>query len=236
MRLIVTRPLPEGERTATALRRRGHQVLLAPLMRVEAVAADLTGQWAAVIVTSANAPGALMPAERASLIGLPLFAVGRRSAEAAREAGFTAVQSAEGDVNDLLRLLAERFAGTSAPLLYLAGEDRAADLPGELARRGIVVKTAVVYRAVTTGFPPALIAALEAGAVDAVLHYSRRSADNYLAGARAAGLLDRALSPRQICLSPQVAEPLAAAGAACIAVAARPDEAALIDLIERPQG
>ena len=62
MRLIVTRPLPEGERTATALRRRGHQVLLAPLMRVETVAADLAGQWAAVIVTSANAPGALMPA------------------------------------------------------------------------------------------------------------------------------------------------------------------------------
>ena len=59
MRLAVTRPQADGERTATALRARGHQVQVAPLMRVEPVAADLRGGWAAVIMTSANAPGAI---------------------------------------------------------------------------------------------------------------------------------------------------------------------------------
>ena len=201
-------------------------------MRVEPVAADLAGGWAGVIITSANAPGALAGhITRAALSKLPAFAVGHRSAKAARAAGFTKVSSAGGDVRDLVRLIAERHADASGPLLYLAGEDRAADLIGELGARGIAAEMRVVYRAVTAPYPLPLVAALKAGEIDAVLHFSKRSAVNYLAGARAAGLLALALAPRHLCLSPQIAEPLTTAGATHVAVAARPDEAALIDLV-----
>ena len=232
MRLAVTRPQADGERSATALRARGHHVLVAPLLRVGPVAADLAGGWAAVIITSANALAALAahPA-RAALSKLPVFAVGRRSADAARAAGFSDVTSAGGDVRDLVRLIAERHDDAKGPLLYLAGEDRAADLIGELSARGIAAEMRVVYRAVTAPFPPALVAALQAGEIDAVLHFSKRSADNYLSGARAAGLLAPALAPRHVCLSAPIAEPLAAAGARQIAIAAHPDEAALIELL-----
>ncbi len=232
MRIAVTRPQADSERTAAALRARGHEVLVAPLMRVEPVKADLAGGWAAVIITSANAPAAISthPA-RDALLKLPVFAVGRRSADAARAAGFADVASASGDVRDLVRLIAERRADAKAPLLYLAGEDRAADLIGELTVHGIAAEMRVVYRAVTAPFPPELIEALKSGAIDAVLHFSKRSAANYLAGARQAGLLAQALTPRQTCLSQPVAEPLAAAGASRVAIAARPDEAALIELL-----
>jgi uroporphyrinogen-III synthase len=232
MRVLVTRPLPEGERTATALRGRGHDVLLAPLMRAEPVAADLDGKWSGVIITSANAVRALSEAQRVKLVSLPVFVVGRRSAEAAREAGFSAVTSANGDGGDLADVIAARCKAADAPLLYLAGEHRAVDLEGELRRLGVAAKTRVVYRAVTLPFPPALIEALRATAIGAVTHFSRRSAENYLAGARAADVLSQALVPRQFCLSAQVAEPLAAAGVA-VEIAARPDEAALIELVEQ---
>ena len=232
MRLAITRPQADAERTATTLRGRGHDVLVAPLLQIEPVAADIRNSWAAVIVTSANAPGAIAahPA-RAALIKLPLFAVGRRSADAARQAGFTDVTSAGGDVSDLVRLIVARRADAAGPLLYLAGEDRAADLIGELTARGIAAEMRVVYRAASAPFPLALIAALKAGEIDAVLHFSRRSADNYLSGARQSGLVAQALAPRHICLSQPIAEPLAAAGAQRIAVAARPDEATLIELL-----
>jgi uroporphyrinogen-III synthase len=232
MRIAITRPLADGERTATALRARGHQVLVAPLMKVEPIAADLAGGWAAVVITSANAPGAIAghPA-RAALSKLPAFAVGHRSAEAARQAGFTDVSSAGGDVRDLVRLIAKRHADARGPLLYLAGEDRAADLIGELSAHGIAAEMRVVYRAVTAPFPPPLVAALKAGAIDAVLHFSKRSADNYLIGAGPAGIAEQALAVRHLCLSAQIAAPLTKAGAAHVAVAARPDEAALIDLV-----
>jgi len=232
MRVAVTRPQTDGERTAANLRARGHDVLLAPLMRIEPVAADLGRGFAAVIVTSANAASAIAdhPA-RAALLKLPVYAVGRRSAEAAHGAGFADVVTAGGDVRDLVQLIVERKADAKGPLLYLAGEDRAADLTAELTVHGIASEMRVVYRAATAAYPPALVAALKAGELDAVLHFSKRSADSYLSGARDAGVAVEALAPRQLCLSSQVAEPLQQAGAARVAVARRPDEAALIDLV-----
>jgi uroporphyrinogen-III synthase len=237
MKLVVTRPETDGERTAVALRGQGHEVLLAPLMRVEALPADLTGPWGAVVVTSGNAPIVLAgnPA-RGGLLKLPLYAVGRRSADTARAAGFANVTSAGGDVRDLVALIAERHADAKAPLLYLAGEDRAADLIGEIAAHGIAAEMRVVYRAVTAPYPPALIAALNEGAVDAVLHFSRRSAENYVADAHAAGLAGPALQVRHYCLSAQVAAPLAEAGAAHISIAAHPSEAGLIELLTPSAG
>ena len=233
MRVVVTRPQSDGERTAAVLRARGHEVLVAPLMRVESIAANLGGEWRAVVVTSANAPIAIMEsAARSALIGLPLFAVGQRSAEAGRQAGFRDVVSADGDARDLVRLIATRVTGGGAPLLYLAGEDRAADLLGDLSARGIAAEMRVVYRGVTVSFPLELTKALEAREVDAVLHFSRRSADNYVAGAKRAGIAGPALAVRHLCLSAQVAEALAEAGR--IAIAARPDEAALIELLQAP--
>ncbi len=237
MRLVITRPQADGERTAAALRAVGHDVLVTPLMRIEPIKTDLSSIWGAVIITSANAPLAIAgnPACKA-LFKLPVFAVGRRSAEAAREAGFIDVTSAGGDVRDLVRLTAERRPDASAPLLYLAGEDRAADLVGELVMHGIAAEMAVVYRAVTAPFPPELIAALQASEVDAVLHFSKRSAENYLTGAAQAGVAGPALAVRHICLSTQIAAPLADAGASRIAIAPRPNETALIASLERAQG
>jgi uroporphyrinogen-III synthase len=64
------------------------------------------------------------------------------------------------------------------------------------------------------------------------MHFSRRSADNYLAGATQAGIAGPAMAVCQLCLSTQVAEPLA--GASCIVIAERPDEAAMVELLRAP--
>lgn len=231
MRVVVTRPQADAERTAQALEARGHDVLLVPLMRVEPLAADLSGAWAGVIVTSGNALAGI-EGRPESLKALPLFAVGRRSAAAAQ--GFASVHSADGDVRDLVALIAREHRGGT--LLYLAGEERAADLVGELARIGVRAEMRVVYRAVSAPFPSILVAALEAGDVDAVLHYSRRSAENYLQGAREAGTLEAALAVTHACLSPQVAEPLRAVGVTDVRIASRPDEVAILGLLDPTNG
>lgn len=129
MRLVLTRQRDDSERSAHILRARGHDVLIAPLLQVEPVNCDLLTAWGAVIITSANAAAAVATHPmRAELIKLPVFAVGRRSAEAARHAGFSQVVSAGGDLHDLVQLISEHRADTKAPLLYLAGESRAGDL------------------------------------------------------------------------------------------------------------
>jgi uroporphyrinogen-III synthase len=238
VRLLVTRPQPDAERTAAALTRLGHQVECAALLHVEPIPdAEIgRGPWSAVVVTSANALSALEShPRRAELLGLRVFAVGARTAAAARTAGFPDVVAAGGNVRELaqqIRAWADSKSERSDPLLYLAGQDRSGDLAGELAADGWMVRTAVLYRTVKTDrFSPPVAAALAAGQVDGVLHFSRRSAEAYVDCARSAALPDQALAPSHYCMSRQIAEPLAAAGAKIIHIAERPDETALIELI-----
>jgi uroporphyrinogen-III synthase len=237
MRVVLTRQQDDSERSAGLLRARGHEVLIAPLLKVESMTFELHPHWGGVVITSANAAAAVtLHPMRADLIKLPVFAVGKRSAEAARQAGFGQVISAGGDVHDLVQLIAEHRADTKSPLLYLAGESRAGDLIGDLAVHGIAAELVVVYRAVMAPFSPALVAALKDATVDGVLHFSRRSAEFYLEGAKNAGIVAQALQVRHLCLSDKVAEPLVNAGARQIAVAKRPDEAAMIALVDTAQG
>src|SRR5262249_33061019 len=61
MRLLGTRPEPDNERTAATLRAKGHDVMLAPMLRIEAVPnVDLGAPpWSGVLLTSANGARAL---------------------------------------------------------------------------------------------------------------------------------------------------------------------------------
>ena len=178
VRLLLTRPEPDAQRTAAALRAQGHDVIIAPLLRIEPAADAQIGEgpWAAILITSANAAHAVAAHARvAPLRALPVFAVGRRSAEAMAAAGFADVTSADGNVSDLAQLVAARLQ-PAARLLYLAGEDRSGDLAGDLRARGFAVETTMIYRAIAaTGLPPAAADALASG-IDGVLHFSRRSA------------------------------------------------------------
>ena len=97
MRLLVTRPEPEGERTAALLRARGHEVRLVPLLQIEPVADAVfgAGPWAGVVFTSANAVRAAASHRRfGELAGLPAYAVGARTREAAVAAGLVSVAEA----------------------------------------------------------------------------------------------------------------------------------------------
>jgi uroporphyrinogen-III synthase len=233
--LLVTRPEPECERTAALLRRRGHEVLLMPLLRIEPIAdAELgPGPWAAVVFTSANAVRAVAAHRRFSeFAGLPVYTVGRRTQAAAAAAGFTAIMSANGDVNALVRLITSKSPVANSPLLYCAGEHRAGDVAGALQLHDLRVETVLVYRAVMVPeLTPDARAALAAGAIDAVLHYSARTAAAFVTAAAMAGIGDFAIQTRHLCLSAQVAAPLAAAGAKAIEIANEANEQALLALI-----
>jgi uroporphyrinogen-III synthase len=252
MAILVTRPQPDNEATGASLRARGFDVLLAPMLRFEPVALpnEPAADYAAVIVTSANALRAVEPqlAER-GLLGLPLFAVGERTASAARKAGFGTVISADGDGADLRDLVAAKFAKgkksrdwkskdwkskETRPLLYLAGAELSRDLAGELEAHGLDVVTRTTYRMVASSvLPREACEAIAANKVEAVLHYSARSARAFLDAVRSAGVEISALAVRQCCISATVAAILREAGATQVTVASSPDENALLGMLNR---
>ena len=241
MAILVTRPQPDNDATTARLRDRGLTVLPAPMLRFESVAFqdDADAHYGAVIVTSANALRAIADQPvRETLLKLPLFAVGERTAEAARETGFAKVISADGDATALRELLVERVKAKklkkSGTLLYLAGADLARDLAGELGERGFNVVTHTSYRmAPVLTLPGDVSEAFAKGGIEAVLHYSRRSARAFFSAASAAGVEISALAIPHCCLSDQVASVARDAGAAQVMVAKTPDENALFAALDR---
>ena len=237
MRILVTRPQPGADETATRLKARGHEALVDPLTSVVFSPEPKIGNApAAIAVTSRNGAHALSGWNAAkSWRDLPLFAVGASSAAAAADAGFGNIVAADGDVAHLATLIRARFTPGAGAILYPAARDRAGDLVAELQAAGIATILVEAYRAVAVAHLDAAVAAsLGAGRIDGVLFHSQRSARVFVELATAAGIVDGLRATRLIALSARVAEPLAALAGAPIEVARRPDEAALLDLAIGP--
>src|SRR5438552_6678635 len=239
MAVLVTRPSPDDETTAKALRARGFEVLRAPMLRFEPVPFqdDADANYGAVIVTSANALRAIAPHLASRLVELPLFAVGENTAEAARDAGFGEVIASKGDAGALRDLVLARAKSKqlrkASPILYLAGADLARDLVSELSENGFTVVTQTTYRMVPVpSLPREICDAFVAHEIEAVLHYSRRSARAFLEAARSGGVEISALALPQCCISSAVAAVLRDAGATQVMAAAQPDENALFEALE----
>jgi len=241
MAVLVTRPHPDDEATAAALRAKGFEVMLAPMLRFEPVAFhdDAEARYGAVIVTSANAlRGIAAHLNGSQLLKLPLFAVGEHTASAAHRAGFDNVIPANGDAASLrdsvLASVKAKELKKASTLLYLAGADLARDLAGELGERGFTVVTHTTYRMIpVSSLPREACDAFAASGIEAVLHYSRRSARAFLNAARAGGVEISALAIPQCCISGAVASVVRDAGATQVMAAASPDENALFEVLDR---
>ncbi|AHG47229.1 uroporphyrinogen III synthase [Rhizobium leguminosarum bv. trifolii CB782] len=235
MRVLVTRPAHSATKTAQRLRDMGHEPLLLALRRPvhdsAAAAAALARTSGAIAVTSAEAVrviSVLGETLRAHL-ARPLFAVGEMTAEAARSLGFQSVASSSGNGGDLADLVAARGIDD---LLYLAGLPRAETFEAGLRQRGIRFSIGECYRMQPIAPGPAEIEAVFAGGrPDAVLFYSRQTADDFFGVAELRSALPEESGIRLLCLSEAVAEAVPAALKKNAAIAPMPDEKSLLSLL-----
>jgi len=228
-RVLITRPLEDAEPLAARLRALGHAVLIEPLLEIVPLEHPLPDlkQFQALLFTSANGVRAFVRSSESR--ALPVFAVGRATADTAIRSGFSIVSSADGDVEALAGLVIARCRPAAGALLQIAATERAGDLAGRLAAAGFVVRRDVRYEArPATALSPATVAALAAGEVGAVLLFSPRTARALTRLLAAAGLVAAARGVTAVCLSDAVA-----AAADCpwraLEVAARPDLEALLE-------
>lgn len=232
MRVLITRPREDAEALAATLRAQSIEAVIAPLLAINAVAdaaLDLAGVQA-LLFTSANGVRAF--ARRTRARALPVFAVGDATARAARAAGFARVESASGAVDDLAALVRARLDPKRGALLHGAGADVAGDLAGALATAGFDVRRIVLYRAAKARRLPAAAArALAEGALDAVLFFSPRSAATFVSLARQAGVEPALVRLDALCLSEAAAAAVREVAWRTVAVAARPDQPALLQLV-----
>lgn len=232
MRVLVVRAAHQAEATAAALAKAGHVPVAAPILSVVPTDVPPPGESpGALLVTSRNAVAALAR-RRGTFRGVPLFAVGPRTASALAAAGFEGVTAAAGDGADLARVVAAAMP-RGARLLHVAGRDRRSEPAQSLAAAGYALDVWESYAAEPVdGLPMDARAELEAGTLDAVLHYSPRSAALLARLVTDAGLSARFAALRHLCLSAGVAAALADIPPDRIAIAPAPDEPSLLALID----
>jgi len=188
---------------------------------------DLAGVQA-LLMTSANGVRAF--AARTDSRNFLVYAVGDATAQTASATGFKSVETASGDVEALATLVGERLDPAAGALLHPASSWIAGDLGGQLTVKGFAYRRAVLYQAEpVTALSEPTRQALSEGAIDGVLLYSPRTARAFVKLATPSNLG----RVRAFCLSPAVAEAAAVLAWRSIETAARPEQAALIDLLRR---
>jgi uroporphyrinogen-III synthase len=236
MLVLITRAADEGARTANRLAVSGHDAILSPVLEMTPTGAQWpSGVVDGVLATSRQAfelfsgsPDWPLP-EACRL--LPLYMVGERTREAARERGFEGRALVAADAKDLASAVVDALAdGPPSRLVYLAGRDRKPDLEAALKEVGHVVDAVEVYAAQPAeALSEEAASLIEAGEIGAVLHYSRRSADIFLALSREAGV--NAASLAHVAISADAAHPLKAAGVSALHIAEQPNEQGMLGAV-----
>lgn len=233
VRVLVTRPEPGGSRTARRLQEMGFQPLLLPLTETVTLLVE-TGivprDAVAVAITSANAVRHAPEEIIAALAALPCHAVGKRTGEAARAAGFLAVNEGPGNAEALADMLADRLSGKA--VAYLCGRVRFPAFEARLKVAGVRAYPIETYDTVAPAYSDAaVIGHLSGLPVEAVLLYSAKAAATMQALARRPALHDLFEKTRVFALSRRIAAVLDEAASEKIRVAVEPDEEALLELL-----
>lgn len=234
MRVLVTRPQPGADETARRLTERGHEPVVLPLTRTVPldIAPPALDGVEAVVATSAaairHAPVWLI----GRISGLPLHAVGKRTAEVAGEAGFGDIRQTFPDARRMAAGLPAKLpAGTR--LLYLAGRVRTGVIEDRLAAAGLRVDLVEIYD--TVPHETALDAAagvIGARPLDVALVHSAHGAELLSRLAARPDLAAAFEDTRCLCISARVADALKGRIAARAQAAEAPDEAALLRLLD----
>ncbi|MCB2112312.1 MAG: uroporphyrinogen-III synthase [Parvularculaceae bacterium] len=205
MKIIVTRPSPDGQAFAQSICDAQAEVILSPVMAIRPrnFKPDLSG-IGALAFTSVN--GVRTFAAMSSDRDFPVFAVGAATGALCEKAGFTKIATAQGDIESLTRLIAQ--SKPSTPVLHLAGSERIGDLVINLKPFGVSARLAVIYDAVEIeDLEPAAADALAQSSQNcAVVFFSPRSARLFARQSAKAGLAERLYDAVALAMSTQIAD------------------------------
>lgn len=225
--VLITRPREDSGALAAPIEARGYGVAAEPVLSIEPLPAvwPEDDAYRGLVLTSTNAlrqiPGNLYR-------GLPVYAVGARTASAASQAGFKNVTGADGDARALESVLTRKGFAPGTRLFHPCGED---SIPLNVS--GTVIERKFVYRAVPVGrLGESTAALLDRRAVAAALFFSPRTAAVFKALLLKARKKDSVTSIDALCLSHSVLESLKDLPWKATKVAAHTDRESLLALLD----
>ncbi|MFZ1814927.1 MAG: uroporphyrinogen-III synthase [Rhizobiaceae bacterium] len=239
MKVLVLRECGNGARTAANLTLLGHEAVMLPLSENIQICEKLPDRlYRGILVTSPAAPQLLAQLAKATsrwleLANLPVHTVGARTAELARETGFTRARSRGSKASELLDWLSGEREAIGGPLLYAAPRDRSCDLEGEARRFGVSVETVDLYEArMKPVSREELSAALSAAEGGAVLLHSSRTATRLIQLCEIHGLARQLAGLTMVAISENVAAAAAGLAGCKMLISKSPNEDAMLECLK----
>jgi uroporphyrinogen-III synthase len=233
MRVLLTRPMDDAVPFAQMLAARGHAAVIAALLEIrfhDGAEISLEGVQA-ILATSANGVRAI--ARRTVRRDVPLFAVGPQTTQEARRAGFATVRNAQGDGAALARATEQWASPDKGVLLHAAGAEAPKLLAAALERTGFTLRREILYEAVAAEtLPEAAASALKTNTLDAVMHFSPRSARLFAELVTRMGLAQNCEPLLALCISGAAEDALGALHFREIRVAQNPSQESMLALLE----
>ncbi|WP_419903420.1 uroporphyrinogen-III synthase [Kiloniella sp.] len=231
-RHLVTRPAVDQEPFVSELKDMGREILLSPVFDIEFFEGKALNfsNVQAILITSANGVRALC--HKTNNLKIPIYCVGDSSAQAARQAGFEQVVSANGDVSDLAERVISDLSPNGGTLLHPAASKLAGDLGGILEAGGFSYQREILYEAKAIEQLSAdVISQIKSNEINEISFFSPRSSKIFSRLLKQAELERKLKSCKAYCLSPAVAKYLEQITGLEIAVSEQPTRQSLLKLI-----
>ncbi len=212
MRIWVTRPFEDAGQLRAQLIAQGHEVILEPLLRIEHFHDEPIelDDAQALIATSRNALRSLAGRpEEVACKSMPLFVVGRGTAQAAEAMGFETIIEGPSTASALLGLILNAANINDGALVHLSAENVAYNLCEELRHLGYHVFQPILYRTIPVEtLSDTLLHNIKSGRIEGVVLLSGRTAEAYANIMKSGELLGFVRSIMHYCLSESIASRL----------------------------
>lgn len=228
-KILITRPQASAQKTAKAIKAMGFESVIAPVIEIKPVDFDLPDfeGIAGFIFTSVNGVQAFCA--RSSYRDKPVYCVGDKTAQAARDFGFHDIHNAKGTAQELATLIQEKGV-----YVHFRGRDVARSIRDLLIdRRDIRIIEKIVYEAqILDVIPPNILKELENKAITYALFYSPRTVQGFVDWVAKAGCTSLIKPIKALCLADSMVESLRELPWKDIILSDAPHESALLSRLK----
>lgn len=202
--ILLTRPKQQSQDLAAFLENAGFATFIEPLFSVKKnlPAKKPTREITAIIITSANACDAVINFELEK--NLPVFSVGKKTAEKLIAAGFYNIVTAENSAESLKELIIKK-ADKAGEILYFHGSEITLDFKKALEPFNFSVQKILAYETFASeNFSAEFLEISQQKTFDQVLLFSQNSAKIFFKLAARHNLLEYFATSQILCLSEKI--------------------------------
>lgn len=204
--ILITRPLADAQMTAEALKERGYDSIQAPVLRISPLNFTLPAaeEIDALMVTSHNAAD-LMHHLQQSYKMKPVYAIGRRTTDSLRQAGFSRIIEGSGTGPELTKRLMRDLSPQSR-ILHLCGRHLSSESEAAKKMQDLLhINNMPVYEALeVTTLPEAVLKALKNQTIHSAIFFSARTLSIFENLCVQHDVTDTLQHIEALCLSPNV--------------------------------